>query len=105
MLPEQYPEVLAGIAGLALARAAGYLPVEQAELLAIGIAEDIRRAYPSMQIYIPRGDAYERAARNRAIRREFTGKNHARLAMKYRIGLSQVYKIVGAQISSGSQNE
>lgn len=96
-LPEQYPEILADLAGLALARAKEYLPADQAETLAFRLAEDVRHKYAGLLIYVPKGDAYERARRNSAIWREFNGRNHAELARKHGVGISVIYDIVAAE--------
>lgn len=96
-LPDQYPEVLADLAGLVLARVQAYLPADQAEALAFALAEDVRLKYAGLLLYIPKGDAYERYHRNAAIWREFNGRNHAQLARKYQVGLSVIYDIVAAE--------
>ena len=96
-LPDQYPEILADLAGLALARAREYLPDELAAALAFRLAEDVRHKYAGLLIYVPKGDAYERSRRNSAIWREFNGRNHAQLARKHGVGLSVIYEVVAAE--------
>lgn len=96
-LPDQYPEILADLAGLALARARDYLPDDIAENLAFRLAEDVRLKYAGLLVYIPKGDAYERRLRNAAIWREFNGRNHADLARKHGVGLSAIYDVIAAE--------
>ena len=43
-------------------------------------------------VHIPAGTI--KAARNAAIRRDFTGRNHAELARKYGLTVSMIYKIL-----------
>ncbi len=96
-LPDQYPEILADLAGLALARAREYLAPDRAEALALALAEDVRLKYGGGLIYVPKGDAYERHHRNAAIWREFNGRNHAELARRHGLTLSMIYDIVAAE--------
>lgn len=103
-LPDQYPEILADLAGLALARAREYLSADQAETLAFALAEDVRLKYAGLLLYVPKGDAYERHHRNAAIWREFNGHNHAQLARKYRVGISVVYDVIAAERAKRQAN-
>lgn len=96
-IPDQYPEILADLAGLAVARAREYLPPEAAETLALALAEDVRLKFGGCLLYVPKGDAYERHHRNAAIWREFNGRNHADIARKHGLTLSVIYDIVAAE--------
>lgn len=96
-LPDHYPEILADLAGLVLARALEYLPGERAETLAIELAEDVRLKFGGALIYIPKGCAADREGRNAAIWRDFNGRNHAALARKYGLALATVYDILARE--------
>ena len=45
-------------------------------------------------LYIPKREALERQARNRAIRSQFNGGNYRSLAVQYRLSERQIRKIV-----------
>ncbi|HDR1038462.1 TPA: hypothetical protein QB307_000842 [Pasteurella multocida] len=47
-----------------------------------------------MVIYIPKGNSTNINSRNRLIRQEFTGDNHAFLAKKYGLSLQMIYNIL-----------
>lgn len=96
-LPDRYPEILADLAGLVLARALEYLPGERAETLAVELAEDVRLKFGGALIYIPKGCAADRSDRNAAIWHDFNGRNHAQLARKYGLALATVYDILARE--------
>lgn len=96
-LPDHYPEILADLAGLVLARALEYLPGECAETLAVELAEDVRLKFGGALVYIPTGCAADRRDRNTAIWRDFNGRNHAHLARKYRLALQTIYDILARE--------
>ena len=45
-------------------------------------------------LYVPKREALERQARNRAIRSQFNGGNYRSLAVQYRLSERQIRKIV-----------
>lgn len=96
-LPEHYPEILADIARLLHARLQPHLPADQAAALALAQAEDLRLTFNGCQIYIPKGDGYERAQRDAELASAFNGRNHAELARRYRLTVTQVYDILHRQ--------
>jgi Mor family transcriptional regulator len=96
-LPDHYPDILADIAQLLNARLQQHLPAEQAAALALAQAEDLRLTFNGCQIYIPKGDHYERAQRDAEIAAAFNGRNHAELARRYHLTVTQVYDILNRQ--------
>lgn len=96
-LPDQYPEILVDLAGLAFSRAKEYLQPDRAASFALSLAEDIRLKWGGCLLYVPKGEAYERHRRNAAIWRDFNGSNHADLARKYQLTLSVIYDIVATE--------
>lgn len=99
-LPDHYPEVMADIARLLYARLQQHLPAEQAEALALIQTEDLRRSFNGCQIYIPKGDRYERAQRNAEVAAAYTaGGNLFDLAQRYHLTVTQTYKILKHQAS------
>lgn len=96
-LPAEYPEILADLAGLLHARLTPHLPADIAAALALETAEDIRCKFGGGLIYIPKGDRYERHARDAAIWREFNGRNHGELARKHGLGVAHVYEILARE--------
>lgn len=67
---------------------------ELADLVGIDCFKDIVRAYGGTNLYIPRLETLERAARNAKIKSEFDGSNYKLLARKYAISEVWVRKIV-----------
>ena len=64
---------------------------------ALALVEDIRAHYGGNQIYIPRGDKFNRAKLHAAIRREFNGRNYAELARRHGLTEMRVRQIVVQQ--------
>lgn len=96
-LPERYPDILAGLARLAYARATRYLDERQASALALEIAEEIRCTQGGSQSYIPQGRDLERRVRNDAIWREFNGHNYAALARRHGLSVAMIYSILSSE--------
>lgn len=96
-LPDHYPEVLADLARILHARLTPHLPAALAEDVALEAVEDIRAKFGGGLIYFPKGEAFERARRDAAIWREFTGRNHVELARRYHLGVSHIYEIVARE--------
>jgi Mor family transcriptional regulator len=65
-----------------------------ASQVARAIVQGLRRVHGARRIYIP---GINKEERNRAIRAEFNGRNHAHVMQKYDISRSRLYEIVGAQ--------
>lgn len=57
----------------------------------------LHRMFGGEAVYFHNVERIERKARNRAIRREFRGANHAELALKYGLTERQIRKILGGQ--------
>ncbi|HRD66677.1 MAG TPA: Mor transcription activator family protein [Candidatus Competibacter sp.] len=91
---DQYPKILSDLADCIRQRLCRNLPADQAENLSLAIAEDIRYQFGGLLIYIPKGEAFDRARRNKAIVAAFDGKNHSTLARRYGLCLSKIYDIV-----------
>ncbi len=93
-ITDDYPEVLAEMADLFKVRIRQELPDDPADSLALALVEDIRAHYGGDQIYIPRGDKFNRAKLHAAIRREFNGHNHSELAHRYQLTVTRIYMIL-----------
>lgn len=65
-----------------------------AELIGIENYEKLIETYGGTWLYIPKTDAFERAARNRRILDEFDGYNFKQLARKYSLTEVQIRTIV-----------
>lgn len=93
-ITDDYPEVLAEMADLFKVRIRHELPDDPADSLALALVEDIRAHYGGNQIYIPRGDKFNRAKLHAAIRREFNGRNQSELAHRYQLTVSRIYMLL-----------
>ncbi len=96
-LPDQYPDILADFAGLALQRIQTQLPLAQAQVLAFDLAEDVRQKWSGCQIYIPKSCERFRNDRNAAIWRDFNGHNQTVLARRYGLSLQTIYDILAKE--------
>ena len=65
-----------------------------ASQVARAIVQGLRRVHGARRIYIPGVDKEER---NRAIRAEFNGRNHAHVMAKFNISRSRLYEIINAK--------
>lgn len=65
-----------------------------ASQVARAIVQGLRRVHGARRIYIPGVDKEER---NRAIRADFNGRNHAHVMSKYNISRSRLYEIINAK--------
>ncbi|HRF45103.1 MAG TPA: Mor transcription activator family protein [Candidatus Competibacteraceae bacterium] len=101
-IPDHYPPILTDIAHLLRARLGQHLPDTTAETLAIACTEDLGLTFSGCQIYIPKQDAMKRAQRDQAIWRNFTGHNHAELASRYKLTVTQIYDIL-ARVRTSKQ--
>ena len=96
-LPEHYPPLLADIASVLYLRMSQQLAADQAEALARACTDDLHRAFPGCQMYIPKRDAVNRAERDAAIARDFNGRNHAELARRHRLTVTRIYSVLRRQ--------
>lgn len=96
-LPDHYPPILADIALLLHGRLHQHLPAAQAETLARACAEDLGLTFSGCQIYIPKQDSVKRAQRDAAIASAFNGRNHADLARRFSLTVTQIYDILARQ--------
>lgn len=97
ILPAQYPEILAELAGLLQARLARHLDAATADALALELAAAIQHRYAGETIYIPKGEGPARRQRNARIWRAFNGRNHAELAHAHGLAVGTVYEILAAE--------
>jgi len=85
------------------------LPADFRDVVAVIGLEPALRLAEAMgggPIYIPAMDSISRAARDRAIRAAFNGRNHRQLARTYGLCVSSIRAIVGTQrSSSGDYND
>lgn len=93
-LPDHYPPILADIAQLLHLRLGQQLPADQAETLALTCSEDLRAVFGGSLVYLPKGQDYERRERNAAIASAFNGRNHADLARRFGLTVTQIYAIL-----------
>ena len=93
-IPEGYPPLLSEFANLFHARLAQCLPEETARRLALALTDDLAQIYEGCQLYIPKRDGLARAHRDAALARAFDGHNHAALARRYGLTVTQVYDIL-----------
>lgn len=100
----QYPEILSSLADCFRQRLCLTLPSDQAEDLARVIAEDVRYQFGGCLLYIPKGDAFDRARRNKAIAAEFDGSNHAALARRYGLSVGTIYEIIASEKKAAPSN-
>jgi Mor family transcriptional regulator len=73
------------------------VPGRVAEIMeAIGVEATLRliEEYQGQQLYVPKLDGIFKRLRDRRIRDEFTGANHAALAKRYNLSVSAVYAIL-----------
>ena len=96
-LPDHYPPILADIAHLLRARLGQHLPDTSAETLAMACTEDLGLTFSGCQIYIPKQDSVKRAQRDAAIASAFNGRNHAGLARRFGLTVTQIYDILARQ--------
>ncbi len=93
-LPDQYSETLLDMADCIRQRLSLSLPAAQAEPLTLDIIETIRFRFEGGLIYIPKGTAFFRAQRNKAILAEFDGHNQRALSIRYGLNIVTIYDII-----------
>lgn len=104
-MPEKYPEILGDLAHLLHARLRDHVPEDIAEALALELVEDMRLKFGGGLIYFPKGQDYERSVRDAAIWREFNGRNHRELALRYGLTINAIYDILSrARARAGRQS-
>ncbi len=67
--------------------------VELAELVGIETMMQIVEAYSGSVIYIPKADSVISSIRDRHIREEFDGTNSRKLAIKYNVSESWIFRV------------
>lgn len=67
---------------------------EKADDISRAICSRMCNTWGGQQIYFPHGMREELSERDRSIYDEFNGFNHSDLAMKYKVSVQWVYKIV-----------
>lgn len=89
-----YPELLSDFRD----KAAEILKLHTAkhEELAKELAEMLRRDWSGVQIYIPKGTAFELSARDWQIFKDFNGKNLHEMCQKYNLTAARIYQIDAA---------
>jgi Mor family transcriptional regulator len=70
------------------------LPTDEATLIAHKLADHMGFIWGGINVYFPKDYRKQIDARDQLIYAEFNGKNHSELAMKHKITVQQVYKIV-----------
>lgn len=66
----------------------------QARQLASNVATEIARDFGGAVLYIPKGILLPLSGRDWQIWQEFNGKNHNELALKHKVSVQWVYKII-----------
>lgn len=90
-----YPELIGDLAEwLASALMGRGLDQEEANDMALDIAERVRHQYGGQLLYIPKGTAFDRNERDAEIFQKFDGKNHGDLAAEYGLTVQHVYRIL-----------
>lgn len=69
----------------------------EASKLAHGVVRELATYFGGRPVYVPRGDRFTRALRNRAIFEAFNGTNVQNLAREHRISTKQVYEILSKE--------
>lgn len=99
-IPENYPPFLADLAAAIALELAEQHPFEPAaaEEIAFRVAEHVRANYGGLNMYVPKGDAFDLGKRDWQIYAEHTGRpgNLAELALKYDLSEMRIRQIVKA---------
>lgn len=93
-LPEAYPETLQDMAACLNEQLQACHAPGEAAALALALVEALRARFGGSLIYFPKGEAFDRARRDRALLAAFDGRNHRDLARRFGIGLAAVYDII-----------
>ncbi len=93
-IPENYPQGLTYLADCIYRELLLSIPAVSASALAMEITEAVRKEFAGTQLYIAKGDSFDRDQRNAAIANEFNGRNHRELARRYKLTFAQVYEIL-----------
>jgi len=93
--PGRYPELLEELAQLVgrLVAEAG-IEAESARSIGESVAESVRQHYGGQHIYIAKGRFLESSQLMETIWAEFTGDNHAQLAMRYGKTVRHMYRLL-----------
>lgn len=93
----KWPEGLAIIYDLFMARLEPTLGHEQAHLVTMDLIREQARYMGGRSFYLPKSDALDRAIRDRKLYSEFTGHNHPQLCNRYDLCDRQVRNIIEEQ--------
>jgi Mor family transcriptional regulator len=77
----------------AAARAAG-LSADDADKLALDVVDQLGEIWAGQQLYFGKGCIMRLRKRDLDIYNEFTGKNHAELAAKYKVSTVWIYAVI-----------
>ena len=99
MNPAAYPETLKDLFDCVAEVLTAVDPAAPLDVRAAAVIEGIRARFSGSLLYIPQGAKAERAARDAAIRQEFTGHNHRELARRYRLTVSKIYDVVARPLA------
>lgn len=92
---QAYPEVMREIADVvARSLVEGGLQHERALALGEAAAEAVRERHGGTLMYLPKGHTMKTRRRWQALWDEFTGDNHAALAVKHGMNVKGVYKVL-----------
>jgi len=92
----EYPEILQYVKDSIKSQALNEsVPNDIAERLSYAVAENLRKDWGGMQVYICKGN--ELSKRDAEIWATFTGNNHHELCRKFEITMQRVYKIIAVQ--------
>jgi Mor family transcriptional regulator len=70
------------------------IPFDQAEEIAVQIADQVSFEWGGAMIYIPRSVANLLTRRNEKILAEFNGANHVELSRKYKVSVQWIYSLL-----------
>lgn len=68
------------------------IPVELSEQIAINVTDQLQTEWGGTSLYFPK--TLDKTQRNRAITKEFNGKNMQELCKKYKLTESYIYTLV-----------
>ena len=93
-IPENYPHGLTCLADCIYRELLFSVSAVSAATLAMKITEAVRKEFAGTQLYIAKGDSFDRDQRNAAILNEFNGRNHRELVRRHKITFTQLYEIL-----------
>lgn len=92
---KEQPELLRELAGIVSRHlVACDLDTQRAEAIAESTAEEVREHFGGQIVYIAKGTSIKTRQRWQRMWDDFTGHNHAELAMSYGMGVHGVYRVL-----------